>query len=134
MNKLSAKLIILLIVLGALAGPLVIYAEGTKTKGTDTASGAIALPDPLLLKTSGNEPEQAVATLLSRVTFNLISIIGAIAFLIFMFGGFLWIFSGGNEDQIKKGRDVMIWAAIGMIIIFGGYAIVSFLFKAFGIE
>lgn len=71
---------------------------------------------------------------MARVIFNIISVIGAIAFLMFMVGGFIWIFSGGNEDQIKKGRDVMLWSAIGLAVIFSGYAIISFAFKAFGIE
>lgn len=50
---------------------------------------------------------------------------GTIALAFFIWGGFLWLTSQGNTDKIKKGRDTLIWAAIGLAIIFSGYTLTN---------
>lgn len=111
--------------------------ETEPTPQTPNAS-AISLPDPLKLGLGETEaaqsPEVAITRLLGRITYNVLAVIGAVAFLFFMFGGVVWIFSGGNEDRIKKGRDIMLWASLGLAVMFLAYAIVALVFRAFGIQ
>jgi uncharacterized membrane protein YjfL (UPF0719 family) len=45
----------------------------------------------------------------------------------------MWLTSGGSPDKIKKGMDVLIWAAIGLIVIFASYTLVEFVFEALGV-
>lgn len=59
-------------------------------------------------------------------------VIGSLALLMFVWGGFLWLTSAGNSDQVTKGKNTMIWAAIGLITIFSAYAILSTIFSAIG--
>ena len=54
------------------------------------------------------------------------SILGSLALAMFVYGGFVWMLSRGNPEKGKKGTDILIWAFIGLIIIFSSYAIVSF--------
>jgi hypothetical protein len=35
--------------------------------------------------------------------------------------------SGGSAEKIKKGRDIIIWSAIGLVVIFASYGLVRFL-------
>lgn len=60
----------------------------------------------------------------------LFSFIGSIAFIMFVVGGFMMIFSFGNADRVKKGRDILIAAVLGMIIAFSAYFIVDFILDA----
>jgi uncharacterized membrane protein YjfL (UPF0719 family) len=53
-------------------------------------------------------------------------IVGSIALLMFIFGGLTWMLSGGSAEKVKKGRDILIWSAIGLVVIFSSYAIVYF--------
>jgi len=53
--------------------------------------------------------------------------IGAVALLLFMYGGLKIMTSAGNSESIKRGKNVMIWAAIGIIVIFSSYGIVNFI-------
>ncbi|MBI5022708.1 MAG: hypothetical protein HZC05_00885 [Candidatus Magasanikbacteria bacterium] len=39
-----------------------------------------------------------------------LGITGSLALLFFIYGGFLWLTSGGSPDKIKKGRDVFLWS------------------------
>ena len=53
--------------------------------------------------------------------------IGALALLVFVYGGFKMIISAGDSAKIKEGKDAMVAAVIGIIIAFSGVAIVKFL-------
>jgi hypothetical protein len=60
-----------------------------------------------------------------------LGLLGSLAFLMFVYGGFLWLTAGGAADRISKGKDVMKWAVIGLILVFGSYALVRFVLQAF---
>ncbi len=53
--------------------------------------------------------------------------VGALALLVFVYGGFKMIISAGDSGKIKEGKDAMIAAVIGIVIAFSGVAIVKFL-------
>jgi hypothetical protein len=47
--------------------------------------------------------------------------------VMFVFGGFLWMTAAGNEKQVAKGQKILLWSALGLVIIFTSYALVRFL-------
>jgi len=52
----------------------------------------------------------------------------------FIYGGIIWMTSSGNAEQVTKGKNIVIWATIGLVVIFSAYALVSFvLTKALGV-
>lgn len=73
----------------------------------------------------------SVPELVNSMVRTILGIVGAVALLMFVYGGLLWMTSGGNEQRITRGRDTLIWASVGLAVIFGSYAILSVLFKAF---
>lgn len=52
-------------------------------------------------------------------------IVGSITFVVFLYGGVLWLTSAGNSEKIQKGLQAMLWAGIGIIVIFSSYAIIT---------
>lgn len=74
-----------------------------------------------------------VTSLIGRIIRVALGVVGAVALLMFVYGGLMWLTSGGSPDKIKKGMDVLIWAAIGLIVIFASYTLVDFVFEAFGV-
>ena len=73
-------------------------------------------------------------TLLINFSNYLFGIVGALALLFFIYGGFTLILSRGSTDQVKKGKDIMVAAVIGLIIVFGAYMLVRFLGTAVGLK
>lgn len=59
----------------------------------------------------------------------LLGILGIIFLLLVLYGGFLWMTAGGNDDQAAKGRKVIGNGIIGLIVIFVAFAIVTFVFN-----
>lgn len=88
------------------------------------AYAKVTLKNPL--KKEFEDPAQAIGTVIKAV----MGIVGSIALAMFIYGGLLWLTSGGNPDKIKKGKDVLMWAVIGMIVIFVSYNFVSFIITA----
>jgi len=71
--------------------------------------------------------------LIGRIIKAVLGVVGALALAMFVFGGFTWLTSGGSPDKIKKGKDILMWAVIGLIIIFTSYTLVDFILTAFGL-
>lgn len=51
---------------------------------------------------------------------------GGLALVFFIYGGILMLTSGGSPDKVKKGRDTLVAATIGLIIIFGAFTAIKF--------
>jgi hypothetical protein len=74
--------------------------------------------------------ETDVPTIIGNVIKAVLGVIGAVALFMFVYGGILLLSSGGRPDQIKKGKDVLIWAIIGIAVILASYALVEFIISA----
>jgi hypothetical protein len=68
-----------------------------------------------------------IATLIGLIIKGVLGIVGSIALLMFVYGGFLMLVSQGDAAKVKKGKDALIWAAAGLVVIFGSYIFVSFI-------
>ncbi|MBI4262005.1 hypothetical protein HY624_00575 [Candidatus Uhrbacteria bacterium] len=63
---------------------------------------------------------------LGRIASWLLAFTGILAFLMFVWGGRLWLMSGGDPEKVKGGVDTMKWAAIGVILAFGSFMLLTF--------
>lgn len=50
---------------------------------------------------------------------------GVLALLMFVWGGIQWMISAGNPDMVKKAKSTLTSAAIGLVIIFTSYTLVT---------
>ncbi|MFA5211600.1 MAG: pilin [Patescibacteria group bacterium] len=71
-----------------------------------------------------------VNSLIQKIITSVLGVTGTLAFLVFIIGGIMWITSGGNEDKVKKGTETMVWAGIGVVVIFSSYAIINLVLKS----
>ena len=90
------------------------------------SSGSIALPNPL-------GDINTLPVLVGHIIRALLGIVGSLALAVFIYGGFVWMTSAGNGDSVNKGKNTLIWAAIGLAVIFSAYALVRFVFEGLGI-
>jgi len=71
-----------------------------------------------------------VQVLIGRIINSALGIIGSITLLMFVYGGFVWMTSSGSSDKIKKGKDIILWSAVGLAVIFSSYALVALIIKS----
>jgi len=63
----------------------------------------------------------------------LLGFVGSLALLAFIVGGVIFLTSGGNAEQVTKGKQIILGAVIGLVIVFASYAIIQFVFTALNI-
>ncbi|MBI4257117.1 hypothetical protein HY626_03635 [Candidatus Uhrbacteria bacterium] len=88
---------------------------------------AAKLINPLDPTGSGNI---TITTIIGRLIQTVLGVTGSIALLMFVYGGFLWLISAGEPDKVKKGKEVMKWAILGLVVIVGAYTIVRAIVSA----
>ncbi|MBN1326022.1 hypothetical protein JW977_03540 [Candidatus Falkowbacteria bacterium] len=89
------------------------------------ALGQVSISDISPIKL---EPGEAgVQKLIGRIIKAVLAIVGSIAFIMFIYGGMFMLTSHGNPDMVKKGKDILIWSVIGLLIIFGSYIFVNYI-------
>jgi hypothetical protein len=95
--------------------------------GLATKVMAISLGNPLA---QGKAEGIGATELYGRIIAGFLGIVGTVALVIFVWGGFLWLTSGGSPEKIKKGRDTLVWAILGLIVVFGSYIILKYVITA----
>ena len=75
------------------------------------------------LNTSLTDPTQIVATIIN----SLLLLVGAVFVIMVIYSGFSWMTSAGNDDKIKKAKQNLIYAVVGVIIISSAYSISLFI-------
>ena len=67
--------------------------------------------------------------LIGKVINGVLGVVGSIALLMFIYGGFMWMTAAGSSERVSKGKEVIVWATIGLVVIFSAYAMVRFVFN-----
>jgi len=63
--------------------------------------------------------------LIGRIIKALLGLSGSIALLMFVYGGFQYLTSAGDPGKVKKGKDTLVNAVLGLAIIFGSFIVVN---------
>lgn len=82
---------------------------------------------PCACRDSGNCTLDDVLQVFVNISTFILGISGSLVLLMFIYGGFIWITAGGNENRIKQGKDILVGTVIGLVIIFGSYAAITIL-------
>lgn len=75
---------------------------------------------------------QSLVETISDIVNVALGILGIVAFIIILYGGFLWMTSKGDEKVIAKAKRVIIDGAIGMAIVLASWAIAAFVLNLLG--
>jgi hypothetical protein len=78
-----------------------------------------------------NPETPVVAVYIVRLVNYLALVIGSFAFLTIVIGGFFMLTSGGNEQQVNKGKDMVKYAIIGLLVALSAYFITAFVQSIF---
>ncbi|MFA6042906.1 MAG: pilin [Patescibacteria group bacterium] len=64
-----------------------------------------------------------------RVLRYSLGLLGVVALIMILYGGFLMLTSAGSADQIKKAKGTIIWAAVGIAVILLSWTILQYIFQ-----
>jgi|GEM_PF-757141 len=69
--------------------------------------------------------------ILANMAKLVLGLVGVLALIMFIIGGITWMTSAGNVESVKKGKGILIWSTIGLIICFLAYSMVFFIMTRF---
>lgn len=81
-----------------------------------TAEGGVYLPNPIKCPN--------VTCVLTEIIRIVLGFLGIVATFMFIYGGIMFMVSGGNPELVKKGKDTLKFSSIGIVIILVSWAIV----------
>ncbi len=64
--------------------------------------------------------------MVGRIINIFLSILGVLFVILMVYGGYNWMTSYGDSKKVDKGKEVIIDAVIGLVIILLAYAIANF--------
>jgi hypothetical protein len=126
------KLFITLILLFVLLSPIYKICAQTIPPVPGNA-GDPAKPVTLKNPLTGDSKDTDINKLIGQIINAVLGIVGSLALVMFIYGGFTWMLAAGNNEKVQKGKDIIIWAAVGLVVIFSAYALVKFVFSGLGV-
>lgn len=75
---------------------------------------------------------QDLKTMIENIVRIVLGFIGIIFLVLMLYGGFIWMTSGGDEKKITQAKKIIVSATVGLIITLASYAIASFIINRIG--
>jgi hypothetical protein len=119
-NKILKKILIISLWLSLL--PPVAWAAGILPT-TESGTGSKDCGSP---NGCGNYSLDDILSTAVMVANWILGVVGALALLFFVYGGFVFFLSGGSEEKVREGKTVLMNAIIGLAIVFCSYLIIQF--------
>lgn len=113
-KKISSTSIViaLLLILGFLIGSHLASAQGIVPAPSGGGDGDYEINDFIVL-----------AINISRW---ILGIVGSLTLVMFVWGGVMFIISGGASDKISQAKKIIVAAVVGLIIVFSSWIIINF--------
>jgi hypothetical protein len=91
-----------------------------------SAGAPVTIPNPL----TGDNTSVPISVLIGRIINGALGFVGSLALVMFIYGGFTWMLAAGNQQRVQKGKEILIWATIGLVVIFTSYAVVKMVLES----
>ena len=119
-KKLISLFIISLFVVPFLTLAPVSAQENNDVFGLGFVDGTEGNGDPIAL--GSKDPRSMAAQLINVI----LTLLGVIAVVIVLLGGFKWMTAAGNEDKVGEAKKILAAGVIGLVIILAAWGIARF--------
>ncbi len=94
----------------------------SNSQSASNSGSSYSLSDPLGI--NGN-----LDNLWVRIIKFMLGLIGGLSLVTFVYAGFLFLISSGNPEQIKKAKQIIVYAVLGILLSMSIYILLSFVIK-----
>ncbi|HBV57884.1 MAG TPA: hypothetical protein DEB73_01285 [Candidatus Magasanikbacteria bacterium] len=71
-----------------------------------------------------------VPSLIGTTISYILRVVGSIALAVIVFAGIKFMSARGNPEQVKSAMQIMLWAGLGLAMIFFSYLILNYVIEA----
>lgn len=106
--------------------PKVLAEEGTPETPLNRLDKTAREGGAGFFSTTYHQTAQYLPIYLGTITRSAMALLGVIFFALMVYGGFLWLYAGGNDEQVTKAKSIIVRALIGFIIVIFAGGITQF--------
>lgn len=126
MRKYLRKIKYIICALAFLFYDKIVFAEGLLDPGL---KGNITTQTQGLGEKAGFATSYELGGFIAKLITAFLSLLGVIFIILIILAGYNWMTAGGEEEKVRKAKDMIKRALIGLFIIIAAYAITVFVFK-----
>ncbi len=78
----------------------------------------------------GSLGDNDLPVVVGKIINVVLGLLGTVAIVVILIGGFKWMTAGGNDDQVGEAKKWIFSGIIGLAIILSSWAITRFVFKS----
>ena len=82
----------------------------------------------------GNYSLNDMVNVATKIAAIILSVVGSLSLLAFVAGGVMMMLSAGNQEWVTRGKQTIIGAVVGLVIVFTSYMIIQLVYTALGID
>ncbi|MFA4831108.1 MAG: pilin [Patescibacteria group bacterium] len=115
------------------AGSTCVGGACTVVAGATVGSTCDPVTDPFCIKPIQDTTKlgkQGLQTTVASIINVALSLLGIVAVVIILVGGFKWMLAGGNDEKTQEARKLIFAGIIGLAIVLSAFAIAKFVLKA----
>lgn len=71
-----------------------------------------------------------IQVVIGNIIKGLLGLTGTVTVIMMVYGGLLWMTASGNDKAVGQAKQIILWTAIGLILVFFSYTILKFLFES----
>jgi len=120
------KKLITFVVMMALALNLIGVAAPAFAAGVELREGLDTIGQDVFKESPGGASGTSLTTRISELIKTILSVLGVIMLMLFLYAGWLWMSNRGGKENIGKAKSIMGEAVIGLAIILSAYSITDF--------
>lgn len=101
--------------------------------GTVLAQTTCGANDPLCLKPVEDNSglgNQDIRVTIASIIRTAMGLLGIVAVVIILIGGFTWMTAGGNDEKVGQAKNWIFAGVIGLAIILSAYALASYVINS----
>lgn len=103
----------------ALLYPAVVFAQNNPFQNAQNLANEVG-------SNAGITSNRTLPQIVGQIINIILGFLGIVLLLLILYAGFLWMTAGGDEGQVKKARQYIANAVIGLIVIVAAFAISTF--------
>jgi hypothetical protein len=125
MNK-TFKVLIIMVMAVSLLTPLLSVHAAAVTSDFLMNGGNAAVNISTASGLSSTDPRTIAAKIINIA----LGILGILAVVLILLGGFKWMTAAGNEEQIEEAKKILTGGVIGLVIILASWGLATFIINS----
>ena len=129
-SKIYKNLLCFALLLAILVPALATFTLATPAQAAIKDEIMANLANTSLSDLGGGGDSNRLANVIGGIIRILLGFLGILFIVLIIWAGFTWMMAGGDEAKVKKAKQLIINATIGVLIILASYAITTFVINS----